>query len=153
MDYDKFAIQIWVKFREEEQMSILTANQQSGGERSVSTILYLISLQDLTHVPFRVIDEINQGMDPRNERMVFKQLVDSSCREGTPQCFLLTPKLLPELMYTKDVTILNIFNGPHLDEAAAQWPERDFWHSAGLCAKTFQCSWLPAEKQGAVPAQ
>jgi hypothetical protein len=30
-------------------------------ERSVSTILYLVSLQDLTHCPFRVVDEINQG--------------------------------------------------------------------------------------------
>lgn len=30
-------------------------------ERSVSTILYLVSLQDLTNCPFRVVDEINQG--------------------------------------------------------------------------------------------
>jgi hypothetical protein len=30
-------------------------------ERSVATILYLVSLQDLTHCPFRVVDEINQG--------------------------------------------------------------------------------------------
>ncbi|KAL9265485.1 Structural maintenance of chromosomes protein 5-like protein, partial [Drosera capensis] len=31
-------------------------------------ILYLVSLQDLTSCPFRVVDEINQGMDPINER-------------------------------------------------------------------------------------
>lgn len=31
-------------------------------ERSVSTILYLVSLQDLTYCPFRVVDEINQGI-------------------------------------------------------------------------------------------
>lgn len=30
-------------------------------ERSVSTILYLISMQDLSKCPFRVVDEINQG--------------------------------------------------------------------------------------------
>ena len=30
-------------------------------ECSVSTMLYLISLQDLTNCPFRVVDEINQG--------------------------------------------------------------------------------------------
>jgi hypothetical protein len=34
-----------VKFREEEQLTLLTASRQSGGERSVSTILYLIALQ------------------------------------------------------------------------------------------------------------
>jgi hypothetical protein len=48
-----------------------------------------------------VVDEINQGMDPANERKVFEQLVVASCKEGTPQCFLLTPKLLPDLPFTE----------------------------------------------------
>jgi hypothetical protein len=50
--------QIKVKFREDEQLQLLTAHRQSGGERSVSTILYLIALQVSTtagrrhhHVP------------------------------------------------------------------------------------------------------
>jgi hypothetical protein len=30
--------------------------------------------------PFRVVDEINQGMDPVNERKVFVQLVHAACR-------------------------------------------------------------------------
>ena len=38
-------VQIKVKFREHEDMQLLTAHRQSGGERSVSTILYLIALQ------------------------------------------------------------------------------------------------------------
>lgn len=29
----------------------------------MSTMLYLISLQDLTDCPFRLVDEINQGTD------------------------------------------------------------------------------------------
>ena len=66
----------------------------------------------MTVTPFRVVDEINQGMDPINERKVFSQLVESSCREGTPQCFLLTPKLLPGLPYTGDITTLFIFASP-----------------------------------------
>ena len=37
--------QIRVKFRDSEEMTLLTAQRQSGGERSVSTILYLIALQ------------------------------------------------------------------------------------------------------------
>jgi hypothetical protein len=57
--------------------------------------------QGVTVTPFRVVDEINQGMDPVNERKVFVQLVEASCQEGTPQCFLLTPKLLPDLHYTE----------------------------------------------------
>lgn len=39
---------------------MLNAQRQSGGERSVSTILYLVALQGVAACPFRVVDEINQ---------------------------------------------------------------------------------------------
>ncbi|CAK9152291.1 unnamed protein product [Ilex paraguariensis] len=67
------------------QLQVLSAHHQSGGERSVSTILYLVSLQDLTNCPFRVVDEINQGMDPINERKMFQQLVRAASQLNTPQ--------------------------------------------------------------------
>ena len=38
-----------------------------------------MSLQTLTRSPFRVVDEINQGMDPRNERLVHKRMVNIAC--------------------------------------------------------------------------
>lgn len=38
-----------------------------------------MSLQSLTRSPFRVVDEINQGMDPRNERLVHKRMVAIAC--------------------------------------------------------------------------
>jgi hypothetical protein len=44
-------VQIKVKFREHEDLQLLTAHRQSGGERSVSTILYLIALQVRTTAP------------------------------------------------------------------------------------------------------
>ena len=71
--------------RDNEKLQILTGQRQSGGERSVSTILYLMALQELAAAPFRVVDEINQGMDPRNERLVHSQIVEIATREGTPQ--------------------------------------------------------------------
>ncbi len=49
-----------VSFRSDEQMQELTAWQQSGGEKSVSTMMYMIALQEMTKCPFRVVDEINQ---------------------------------------------------------------------------------------------
>lgn len=60
-DFEKYAIAIKVKFRDEDSMKTLSAHAQSGGEKSVSTMLYLISLQDVTPCPFRLVDEINQG--------------------------------------------------------------------------------------------
>ena len=38
----------------------LTAHHQSGGERSVSTAIFMLALQALTTVPFRCVDELNQ---------------------------------------------------------------------------------------------
>jgi chromosome segregation ATPase len=110
-EFSQYALDIHVKFREGEPLHALDKNRQSGGERAVATMLYLISLQNLTKCPFRVVDEINQGMDPKNERKVFKQMVDSASEPSTPQCFLLTPKLLNGLEYNDNVTVLCIFNG------------------------------------------
>ena len=72
--------------------------------------------QNVTVCPFRVVDEINQGMDQANERRVFTQLAAAACAAGTPQCFLLTPKLLPQLPFTPQCTVLQIFNGPTLGD-------------------------------------
>lgn len=84
-DFDKWAVQILVKFREKEKLQILTNQRQSGGERAVSTVFYLMALQSLARSPFRVVDEINQGMDPRNERLVHHRMVNIACQEHTSQ--------------------------------------------------------------------
>ncbi|KAJ1981450.1 Structural maintenance of chromosomes protein 5 [Dimargaris xerosporica] len=110
-DFDKWGIDILVKFRQHDDLQALTGQRQSGGERSVSTILYLMALQELAVAPFRVVDEINQGMDPRNERMVHRQLVNVACETLTAQYFLITPKLLPNLDYHPRMKVLCIYNG------------------------------------------
>ncbi|KAL2936152.1 Structural maintenance of chromosomes protein 5 [Bienertia sinuspersici] len=127
LDFGAYGIVIKVKFRQTGQLQVLSAHHQSGGERSVSTILYLVSLQDLTTCPFRVVDEINQGMDPVNERKMFQQLVRAASQPNTPQCFLLTPKLLPDLEYSEACSILNIMNGPWIEEPAKVWSNGDCW--------------------------
>jgi len=88
------------------------------------------------------------GMDPINERKMFQQLVRAASQINTPQfvtvhtttrtacwsadlltsgnnlsllhrrCFLLTPKLLPDLEYSGACSILNIMNGPWIEEPA-----------------------------------
>lgn len=112
-DYANWGIEIKVQFRAEETMQILTSSRQSGGERSVSTMCYLIAMQHLSTSPFRVVDEINQGMDPRNERCVHQIIVETACDgPSSSQYFLVTPKLLPDLVYHEKMRVLCIFNGP-----------------------------------------
>ncbi|KAJ1940245.1 Structural maintenance of chromosomes protein 5, partial [Linderina pennispora] len=81
-DYDNWGVEIMVSFRRNEPLKPLNNHRQSGGERAVSTILYLQSLQALVAAPFRVVDEINQGMDQRNERLIHRQIVDTACKRG-----------------------------------------------------------------------
>ncbi|KAL4817728.1 P-loop containing nucleoside triphosphate hydrolase protein [Aspergillus spinulosporus] len=119
-DFDQWSIQVHVKFREHENLSLLDSHRQSGGERAVSTIFYLMALQSLSASPFRVVDEINQGMDPRNERMVHGRLVEIACAPssdgGGGQYFLITPKLLSGLVYKPGMRVLCIVSGEHMPE-------------------------------------
>ncbi|KAI0243709.1 Structural maintenance of chromosomes protein 5 [Massospora cicadina] len=110
-DYDRWGVHILVKFRDSEPLQRLTGQRQSGGEKSVATILYLMGIQELARSPFRVVDEINQGMDPRNERLVHRQLVRAACKPHTAQYFLVTPKLLSDLAYHPYMKVLCVFNG------------------------------------------
>ncbi|XP_057176787.1 structural maintenance of chromosomes protein 5 isoform X4 [Triplophysa rosa] len=131
-EYDKYGIRIRVKFRSSTQLHELTPHHQSGGERSVSTMLYLMALQDLNRCPFRVVDEINQGMDPVNERRVFNIVVKTACGINTSQYFFITPKLLQNLQYAEEMTILCVHNGPYM-LPPNKWNAKAFIRRAKRC--------------------
>eukprot|EP01129_Flabellula_baltica_P003603 TRINITY_DN13357_c0_g1_i1.p1 TRINITY_DN13357_c0_g1~~TRINITY_DN13357_c0_g1_i1.p1 ORF type:complete len:1058 (+),score=274.98 TRINITY_DN13357_c0_g1_i1:334-3507(+) len=129
-DVENWGMEIKVKYRDNEELRKLDSHSQSGGERSVATMLYLISLQDITLSPFRLVDEINQGMDPYNERMIFDQVVRTACRPHTPQYFLITPKLLSNLNYSEKVTVLCVLNGPYVPEDWKMMEELEYLKSS-----------------------
>ncbi|XP_065087737.1 structural maintenance of chromosomes protein 5 [Ochlerotatus camptorhynchus] len=116
-DYDEYGIQIRVKYRNTEKLQALDRHVQSGGERAVAIATYTLSLQHISHVPFRCVDEINQGMDPRNERKVFEMLVDETCRPGQSQYFFVTPKLLPNLKYNDLMSVFIVHNGKFISDS------------------------------------
>ncbi|XP_010189432.1 PREDICTED: structural maintenance of chromosomes protein 5-like [Mesitornis unicolor] len=124
-EYDKYGIRIRVKFHSRTELHELTPYHQSGGEKSVSTMLYLMALQELNRCPFRVVDEINQGMDPMNERRVFEMVVKTACKESTSQYFFITPKLLQNLTYNDKMTVLFVYNGPLMLEES-KWNLKSF---------------------------
>ncbi|KAG5421014.1 SMC5 [Candida metapsilosis] len=114
--FKDWKLQILVKFRHESELKVLDHQSQSGGERAVSTIFYIMSLQGLSDAPFRIVDEINQGMDPRNEQMAHRYLVHTACQNNKSQYFLVTPKLLTGLYYHPDMVVHCIFTGPFIEE-------------------------------------
>ena len=121
-DFANFSIQIKVAFRDNVEASVLSTTFHSGGERSVSTMMYLVSLQPFTPAPFRLVDEINQAMDPVNERRIWEQVVTASSIPSSPQYFLITPKLLPDLTYSESVCVHVVFNG-YFNLTQKEWNE------------------------------
>lgn len=121
--YSEWEILIMVKFRDNAPLKQLGPHVQSGGERAVSTVLYMIALQEFTTAPFRVVDEINQGMDTRNERIVHKAMVENACIENTSQYFLITPKLLTGLYYHQNMRIHCVFAGSWIPDPIKE-PEK-----------------------------
>ncbi len=111
LDFDRYELAIKVAFRSGEVPQLL-GTRQSGGERSVSTMLYLLSFQNLARAPLRVVDEINQGMDEEYERRVYALIVETATRASSSQYFLISPKLLKGLEYSERMRILFVYNGP-----------------------------------------
>jgi len=101
--------------------------------RIVSSSFLLVFLQSSIHFlnnMYFLPDEINQGLDERNERLVFRRIVENSCKEpkATPtdhsgQYFLITPKLLPNLMDMEEeqLTVLFVTNGPFNFSNPTEW--------------------------------
>ncbi|EDV52678.2 structural maintenance of chromosomes protein 5 [Drosophila erecta] len=109
-DFDSYGIQIMVQFRRGIQLQPLDKFIQSGGERAVSIAIYSLSLQHVTHVPFRCVDEINQGMDATNERHIFDLLLKEATKHGSAQYLFVTPKLLRDLNYNEHLCVSIVHN-------------------------------------------
>ena len=70
-----------------------------------------MSLMRQAKTPFTVVDEINQGMDQRNERAMHEQLVNTTCQDDAGQAWLVTPKLLTGLAYHENMRVLCVGAG------------------------------------------
>lgn len=112
---DTYKLNLMVAFNRQSTLSILSSTRQSGGEKSVTTLMFLLALQDCTQFPFRVVDEINQGMDEVNDRNSFVQVMSYAMRKNqSSQYFLVTPKLLPNLEQMDGITVMVVMNGPYV---------------------------------------
>lgn len=111
-----YRISVLVSFHQNAQLSVLSSMRQSGGEKSLTTLMYLLALQDCTRFPFRLVDEINQGMDEENDRFSLTQVLSYSLRKNhLSQYFLITPKLISNMPKIKGVTVMVVMNGNHID--------------------------------------
>ncbi|XP_026817249.1 structural maintenance of chromosomes protein 5 [Rhopalosiphum maidis] len=107
-DFEAYGLLIKVQFRNDiPSLRLLDAKTQSGGERALTTALFLLSLQEVTHFPFRIVDEINQGMDKVYERKLMELFMELF-EDRKNQYFVVTPKLIKNLTF-KNTTVDIIF--------------------------------------------
>ncbi|XP_022172006.1 structural maintenance of chromosomes protein 5 isoform X2 [Myzus persicae] len=107
-DFQAYGLLIKVQFRNDiPSLRLLDAKSQSGGERALTTALFLLCLQEVTHFPFRIVDEINQGMDKVYEKKLMELFMELF-EDRNNQYLVVTPKLIKNLSF-KNTTVDIIF--------------------------------------------
>ncbi len=121
--YSDVGLDVKLKYRDSAVVRTL-GESFSGGERSVCAMLFLLCLQSVTECPFRVVDEINQGMDKTNEGIVFDRIVEAADLNADSkkpcQYFLLSPKLPNRENFSEQITFLFIYNGTY-NLTSSEW--------------------------------
>jgi hypothetical protein len=77
-----------------------------------TTTMYLLALQECTAFPFRIIDEINQGMDEENDRRSLEIGTKvMAARETAGLCCLGTPKLPTDIPMQSGTVVCVVLKG------------------------------------------
>ncbi|KAL6105278.1 uncharacterized protein ACO6RY_06840 [Pungitius sinensis] len=77
----------------------------SGGERSFSTVCFMLSLWEITESPFRCLDEFDVYMDMHNRRISLDLLLELSERQHLRQFIFITPITTSNLPKTSLIKI------------------------------------------------
>ena len=89
-DIERAGLEISAGFKGGRPMP-LDSLTQSGGERSLALVSFLLALQQHIKSPFRGIDEFDVHLDPKNREEVSKLIVSSSKDLRNAQYIVITP--------------------------------------------------------------
>ncbi|XP_068580723.1 structural maintenance of chromosomes protein 6-like [Cebidichthys violaceus] len=80
----------------------------SGGERSFSTVCFVLSLWAITEAPFRCLDEFDVYMDMVNRRISMDMMLKVASGQRYRQFIFLTPQSMSSLPESKIIRILRL---------------------------------------------
>ncbi|MEM3068975.1 MAG: AAA family ATPase [Nitrososphaerales archaeon] len=109
-DLETAGLELLVSFRG-GMPSVLDAYTQSGGERTVSIMAFLLSLQQHIMSPFRAVDEFDVHMDPRNREAIFKVLVSTIKESKDVQYLMITPSQIAVTEHDVHVIVVQNVQG------------------------------------------
>uniref|UniRef100_A0A8C4NYP3 Structural maintenance of chromosomes protein 6 n=1 Tax=Dicentrarchus labrax TaxID=13489 RepID=A0A8C4NYP3_DICLA len=90
-DHNNETLSISVKPPGREDDGVSDMRSLSGGERSFSTVCFMLSLWEITESPFRCLDEFDVYMDMHNRRISLDLLLELSERQHLRQFVFITP--------------------------------------------------------------
>lgn len=86
--------------------AVLDAYTQSGGERSVAVMAFLLSLQQMVVSPFRAVDEFDIHLDPKNREAVFQMIFSYVSGKTVNQYIVITPSQMIALDSSAHVIVV-----------------------------------------------
>jgi chromosome segregation protein len=92
-EIEEAGIDIYVGFRGSAPTT-LDPFTQSGGERSVALMAFILSLQARIVSPLRAMDEFDIHMDPKNREAMFKMILMQMKQHASSQYLVITPSVL-----------------------------------------------------------
>uniref|UniRef100_A0A6Q2Z7J9 Structural maintenance of chromosomes protein 6 n=1 Tax=Esox lucius TaxID=8010 RepID=A0A6Q2Z7J9_ESOLU len=105
--------------RENDGMSDMRS--LSGGERSFSTVCFILSLWEITESPFRCLDEFDVYMDMHNRRISLDLLLELSERQHLRQFFFITPLSTSNLPESDHIKIHQLQDPERAKGQTGEW--------------------------------
>jgi chromosome segregation ATPase len=109
-DIEKAGIEILVGFKGLKPRS-LDSLTQSGGERSIALMAFLLALQQNIISPFRAIDEFDVHMDPRNREIISRLIIANTKSGFEGQYIVITPGKIPTPDENVHIIVVQSMNG------------------------------------------
>ncbi|KAM4867526.1 structural maintenance of chromosomes protein 6 isoform 1-T1 [Thomomys bottae] len=107
-DHKSETLTISVQPGEGNKASFNDMRALSGGERSFSTVCFILSLWSIAESPFRCLDEFDVYMDMVNRRIAMDMILKMADSQRFRQFILLTPQSMSSLPSSKLIRILRM---------------------------------------------
>ncbi|XP_056150408.1 structural maintenance of chromosomes protein 6-like [Lampris incognitus] len=107
-DHKNETLSISVQPGEGDKADLSDMRSLSGGERSFSTVCFVLSLWAITEAPFRCLDEFDVYMDMVNRRISMDMMLKIADSQRYRQFIFLTPQNMSSLPTSKLIRILRL---------------------------------------------
>ncbi|CAG5928033.1 unnamed protein product [Menidia menidia] len=107
-DHKNETLSISVQPGQENKADLSDMRSLSGGERSFSTVCFVLSLWAITEAPFRCLDEFDVYMDMINRRISMDMMLKVASGQHYRQFIFLTPQNMSSLPESKIISILRL---------------------------------------------